>query len=122
MKVSKKLYKEAGIKEIARKAKSNQLAKCLNINLRIESKKAILSISEYISDEKNLKIAPIYSSLKDKCIAFCPKLPFKILSLCSIKAMHIISSDSKITNKWSVIPEIMTLPSFLKDIVQLIEE
>ena len=44
---------------------------------------------------------PIDLSLKDKYIAFCPKLPFGISSLCShvnIEAMNIISSYAKITN------------------------
>ena len=52
--------------------------------------------------EKNLKIKPIGSSLKDKCIAFCPELPFEILSPCSylnIETINIISSEPKITNK-----------------------
>ena len=57
------------------------------------------------------------SSLKDVDIAYCPELPFEIISPCSylnIETMNIISSDTKITSKLSVIPERMILPSFLK--------
>ena len=46
------LYEQPGIKEIARIIEFNELDKCLNTNLRIESKKTVPSIAEYISDEK----------------------------------------------------------------------
>ena len=76
----------------------HELAIDSNIDLKIESKKTIVSIAEYISHGKNLKIKPTDSSLKDKCVAYCPELPFEIISLCSylnIKTMNIISSDTK---------------------------
>ena len=39
MKVMKKLYEEPWIEEIARRIEFNILAECLNINIKIESKK-----------------------------------------------------------------------------------
>ena len=76
----------------------HELANDSNIELRIESKKTILSIAEYINNRKNFKIEPIDSSLKGKCIGYCPELPSGILSPCSylnIKKMNIIFSDKK---------------------------
>ena len=70
--------------------------------MRIEFNKTVLTVAEYISDRKNLKKKPIDLSLKDKCIAYFPELPSGVISSCSylsIKAMNIISSDSKITKK-----------------------
>ena len=110
---------------MARKIIFHELAKCLNIDLRTESKKTVHSIAEYISNEKNLKVKLIISSLKGKCIAFCPELLFGILSPCSylnIEVMNIISSDRKITEKLSVIPEKMILPSNLKCVHELMEK
>ena len=72
---------------------------------------------KYISHGKNLKIKAVDSSIKDKCIAYCPELTFGIISpyiYLDIGKMNIISSDTKIINKLSVIPEEITLPSFLK--------
>ena len=61
---------------------------------------ALFLICETISKmEKNLKIKPIDSNLKNKCIVYCPDLPFGILSFCScvdIEAMIIISSEVEI--------------------------
>ena len=82
-KMIKKLYKEPGIERLTRSIELNELAKCLNINLRIESKKTILSIAEYISNGKTSKIEPLDFSLKNKCIAFFPELTFGILSSCN---------------------------------------
>ena len=74
--------------------------------------------------EKSLK--PIDSNLKDKCIAYCPELPFGILSPCLVVILilkqGIFFSDRKITEKLSVIQEEMILPSFLKYVCQLMEE
>ena len=56
------------------------------------------------------KIKPIDSSHKDKCIVYCPELPFGIISPCSylnIETRNIISSDTNITEKLSVAPEEM---------------
>ena len=83
----------------------NKLANDSNINLKIEyKKKTILTFEEYINNGKNLKIKPIDSSLKDKCIAYCPELPFGMLSACSylnIKTINIISSDTRLTKNLS---------------------
>ena len=73
-----------------------------------------------IRNGKNLEIKPIDSSLKDKYIAYCPELPFGILSPISyrnIKTMN-ISSDTKIAKKLLF----QILPSFLKYVCQLIKE
>ena len=116
------------IKEVEKLEEFNELAKCLNIKLIKESKKTkktIFSIAEYISNGKNLKIKSIDSSFKDKCIAYCPELLSGILSPCSyvnIKAMNIISSDTKITKKSVFYSRKMILPSFLKYVCQLIKE
>ena len=59
-----KINKIKELERIARKKEFYELTKCLNFNLRIESKKAIRSIAEYISDGKNLKIKPIDLSIK----------------------------------------------------------
>ena len=92
-----RIDKIRALERIARKIKFYS-----NINLRIEFNKTVLTVAEYISDRKNLKIKPIDLSLKDKCIAYFPELPSGVISSCSylsIKAMNIISSDSKITKK-----------------------
>ena len=62
IKILEKLYEVSIIKRTAAKTEFNKLAKCLNISLRIQSKKTILNIADYISDGKNLKIEPIDSS------------------------------------------------------------
>ena len=56
MRVIEKIEENPKIKKIARIIEFNELAKCLYINLRIESKKTISSIAEYIGDGKNPKI------------------------------------------------------------------
>ena len=92
-----RIDKIRALERIARKIKFYS-----NINLRIEFNKTVLTVAEYISDRKNLKKKPIDLSLKDKCIAYFPELPSGVISSCSylsIKAMNIISSDSKITKK-----------------------
>ena len=92
-----RIDKIRALERIARKIKFYS-----NINLRIKFNKTVLTVAEYISDKKNLKIKPIDLSLKDKCIAYFPELPSGVISSCSylsIKAMNIISSDSKITKK-----------------------
>ena len=56
-------------------------------------------MEDYINSRENLKIKPIDSSLKNKCIAHCPELPFGILSFSSyvdIEAMNIIFSELEI--------------------------
>ena len=45
--------------------------------------------------------------------------PFSFLN---IEAMSVVSSDTKVTKKLSVIPEEMILPRFLKYVRQLIKE
>ena len=58
--------------------------------------KHILYITEYISNEKNLKIKPINSNFNNKPIAYCPDLPFGIISsfnsFINIETMNIIFS------------------------------
>ena len=105
----------------------NELVNYSDIELTIESKKhifSITSITKPISNKKNLRIEPIGSSLKEKCIVYCPELPFGILSLCSyldIKTMSIIYFDTEIninkriasiTKESSVIPREILLPHF----------
>ena len=53
----------------------------------------------------------------------CPELPFGILSPCFavILILNIIFPDTNITEKLSVIPEEMILPSFLKYVCQFVE-
>ena len=65
MRVIEKLEEKPKIKKIARIIELNELAKCLYINLRIESKKTIfgIAITEYIADGKNPKTKPIDPSL-----------------------------------------------------------
>ena len=61
--------------------------------------KHILYMTEYISSGKNLKIKPIDSSFNNKQIAYCPDLPFGIISFNSffnIETMNIISSDVEV--------------------------
>ena len=100
-------------KEIQRIIKElHKLANDSNIILRIESKRTNLSIAKYISNGKNLKINPIDSSLKNKCITSCPELPLGIISPCSylnIKAINTLSSDNE---KLSVFSEEMIYQAF----------
>ena len=54
------------------------------------------NIVEYISNGKNIKTRPIDLSHKDKCIAYCSKLPLEIIfcfSYINFEIMNIISSD-----------------------------
>ena len=65
------------------------------------TKNSILNIAEYISNGKNLKIKPIDSSFKNKCITYFFELPFGIISFSSyvnIETMNIISSDVEMNN------------------------
>ena len=51
-----------------------------------------------ISNEKNLRVKPADSTLKNKGIAYCFELPFAIISFSSyvkIETMNIISSDKE---------------------------
>ena len=77
-----------------------------------------------MNNEKILKIKPIDSSLKEKCIADSLILPFGISpsGFVNIQTMKIISSYTKITKKLSTIPKEMILQSFLKYFSQLIKE
>ena len=53
----------------------------------------------YISIGKNLKVKPIDSNFSNKKIAYCPDLPFGIISFNSfvnIETMNIISSDVEV--------------------------
>ena len=50
----------------------------LNIKLIRSTTNPILYVKDYIKNGENLEIKPIDSSLKNKCIAYCPKLPFGI--------------------------------------------
>ena len=53
-------------------------------------------MAEYISNGKNLKIIPIDLNFKNKQIAYCPDLPFGIISFNSfvnIETMNTIFSD-----------------------------
>ena len=60
--------------------KFTELANHLSIKLIKGSKKAILSIADYISKGENLKIESIGSSVKDKGIAYRSILLFGLLS------------------------------------------
>ena len=60
-----------------RKIKFNELAKNLDIKLIRGPEKSRLNITEYISNDKNLKIRPIFLSLKDKCKANCSEYPLE---------------------------------------------
>ena len=91
--VIEKIEENPKIKKIARIIEFNELAKCLYINLRIESKKTIFSIAEYIDDGKNPKIKPIDPSLNGRCRGFCPELPFPILLV-----VMLITEKKKTTN------------------------
>ena len=74
----------------------NEFANNLNIKLIKWPKICILNTTEYISNGKTLKIKPIDSSLKGKCIAYCFGLAFGIISPSSYvntETMNIISSD-----------------------------
>ena len=56
-------------------------------------------MKNYIKNGENYNKKPIDLSFKNKQIAFCPELPFGLLSFSSyvdIKAMNIISSDVEI--------------------------
>ena len=55
-----------------------------------------ISTWQNISNGKNLKIKPNDSNFNNKQIAYCPDLPFRIISFNSfvnIETMNIISSD-----------------------------
>ena len=79
--------------------KFNKLSNDLNIKLIEGTNSTISYIKDYINNGENITIDPIDSSLKNKCIAYCPELSFGILSFSSyvdIEAMNIISSDVEI--------------------------
>ena len=79
--------------------KLNKLSNDLNIKLIERTNDTIYYMKDYISNVGNLKIKPIDSNLKNKCIAYCLELPFGILSFSSyvgIEAMNIISSGVEI--------------------------
>ena len=87
------------ISKIEIEIKSNKLSNDFNIKLIEGTNGTISYIKDYINNKENLTIDPIDSSLKNKCIAYCPELPFGILSFSSyvdIEAMNIISSDVEI--------------------------
>ena len=76
----------------------NKFANNLNIKLIKWPKICIFNPTEYISNGKNIKIKPIDSSLKGKCIAYCFGLAFGIISpscYVNTETMNIISSDVK---------------------------
>ena len=113
---TRKELKEIEIERINEMQELERIARQIkfysNVNLRRESNKTILSVAEYVSNRKKLKIKPVdwVWWLKFKCRAYFPELPFGIISHCtylSIRAMSIISSDTKITKKFSLIPEEM---------------
>ena len=69
-----KLEKKSIVKKI------HELVKDSNIELTIESKRLIVSTATSISNKQNLRIKPIVSSFKDKCIAYYPELPCRKIS------------------------------------------
>ena len=82
-----------------REMKFNILSNDLNIKLIKGTRNSIFYMKEYINNGENLKIKPTDSNLKNKCIVYCPELPFEILyfpSYLDIKVMNIISSDVEI--------------------------
>ena len=63
--------------------------------------KHILCMTEHISNGNNFKIKPIDSNFDKKQIAYCPDLPFGIISFNSfvnIKTMNIIFSDVEVND------------------------
>ena len=63
--------------------------------------KHILCMTEQISNGNNFKIKPIDSNFDKKQIAYCPDLPFGIISFNSfvnIKTMNIIFSDVEVND------------------------
>ena len=121
--------------EMKRTAKEfNKLANDLIIKLIIGYKKPILSIANAISNEKNLRIEPIDSSLKEKFIVYFVELHFGILSLwcyLNIEIMNIISFDTEIninkriiniTRELSTVPKDILLTHFLGCVSQLIKQ
>ena len=54
----------------------NELANNSGIRLLKGTKNSVLNIAESISNGKNLRIKPIYSSLKNQCIAYNFELIF----------------------------------------------
>ena len=62
-------------------------------------------MTEYIANGKNLKIKPIDSNFNNKQIAYCPGLPFRMISFNSfvnIETMNIIFSDVEV-NEYELI-------------------
>ena len=79
-----------------REMKFNILSNDLNIKLIKRTRNSIFYMKEYINNRENLTIKLIDSNLKNKCIDYCPELPFGISSFSSyvdIRAINIISSD-----------------------------
>ena len=56
-----------------------KLANHWNIELRKESKKFILDTAVSISNEKNIKVEPINSALRNEIIVYCDEVPFGII-------------------------------------------
>ena len=70
--------KSLAIKE--RKMKFNKLSNNLINKLIKGPRNSIPYMEDYVNNGENLTIDPIDSSLKIKCIAYCPESPFGILS------------------------------------------
>ena len=103
---------------IKRRMKLNKLSNDLNIKVIKGTRNSILYMKEYIDNGENLKIKPIDSNLKNKCIVYCLEVLFGILSFSTyvdIKAMNIISSD--VTNEYKLLGvELKKLVNALKQL------
>ena len=81
------------------KQRMKELASHRNIELIKGSKKPILNTVESINNGKNLKIEPIDSNVRSKCMVYCDELLFGALSPCrylNTETMNILSSDTEI--------------------------
>ena len=93
--------------------KSDELANNLDIRLTQGSKKYILNIAEWITNEKNLKLKLVDLSLKTKRIAYYFELSFGIISFSSyvnIERMNIIFSDVELNKILANNPNKFLLP------------
>ena len=112
--------------QILNKQCTKELSNHWNIKLITGSKKPILNIVESVNNGKIFKIKLINSNLRNKCIAYCDELLFRVLSpyrYLNTETMNIISSETEIninecivnwTNELSIIPKEILLPPFLR--------
>ena len=82
-----------------KKIKFNKLSNSLNIKLIKGDKKNIQYMVDYINKGKKLQMKPIYLSNKNKCTAYCSKLPSEILSYSSYIDFEKMKTVSSIVEK-----------------------